>query len=169
MSIKLKETLKELADRSHTFFTCEEQIREKNKEIAKLEANLKSTTQRMEMYDLERKNLQMRMFHTDDKVKHLTETNEQMSAMIEKLDHLESKRDRQLVEEFMRNEKMQEALFEAEDNLFKAETTTLFVMQNNIKDGEIRVNKLENDLANLQLAKEQDRRFHKEEKLRMHK
>ena len=89
------------------------------------------------------------MFHADDRLKQLTEGNEKLTAMIEKLDQHENAREQQLIAEKERNLKMQEELFEAEENLHKAETSTLFVLQNNIKDGEIRMNKLENDLANL--------------------
>lgn len=41
MSKNMHAVLKDLADRTRTFFTAEEQLRQKNKLMSKLEANLK--------------------------------------------------------------------------------------------------------------------------------
>eukprot|EP00354_Favella_ehrenbergii_P003760 CAMPEP_0170451534 /NCGR_PEP_ID=MMETSP0123-20130129/742_1 /TAXON_ID=182087 /ORGANISM="Favella ehrenbergii, Strain Fehren 1" /LENGTH=154 /DNA_ID=CAMNT_0010713255 /DNA_START=368 /DNA_END=832 /DNA_ORIENTATION=- len=123
----------------------------------------------MNAYEIEKEKLSTRMFHADIELKDLRKHNHEATQMIEYLDKNEHDRGLELVNEKERNEKMQELLHETDAELRKAETTRLFVLQNTNRDLEVKVAKLEQELDLRAKAQEADRKFHKEDKSRMHK
>mmetsp|Transcript_26144 Transcript_26144/g.34931 ORF Transcript_26144/g.34931 Transcript_26144/m.34931 type:complete len:155 (+) Transcript_26144:254-718(+) len=123
----------------------------------------------MNTYEIEKEKLSTRMFHADTELEDLRKHNHEATQMIEYLDKKEHDRGLELINEKERNEKMQELLHETDAELRKAETTRLFVLQNTNRDLEVKVAKLEQELDLRAKAQEADRKFHKEDKIRMHK
>ena len=60
-------------------------------------------------------------------------------------------------------------LHETDKELKYSQTTGMFLMQNTNRDLELKISKLELELDKRAKMQEDDRRFHKEDKLRMHR
>ena len=64
---------------------------------------------------------------------------------------------------------MQEEVYEADAALHKAETTTLFSLQQTNAELELKVAQYEEEIELRKQAQEKDRQFHHEDKARMHR
>ena len=166
---QLTETLAELKERSDKFYYSEKLLAERDEKIAKLKASLETTTRRMNLFETEKDRLTTRVQFAEGEIKDLRDRNDQMSIMIDLVDKHENNREQQLIAEKERNEKFQELLIQTENELKYSETTGMFLLQNTNRELELKISKMTLELDKRAKLQEDDRRFHKEDKIRMHR
>lgn len=73
--VKMQEALDTLYEKSEMFNGAEGNLARKDQEINRLQASLKTNTNLMQAYELEKNNLGHRLFEAKEKIKELTAVN----------------------------------------------------------------------------------------------
>ena len=104
-----------------------------------LEAKLKTVTTRMNAYESEKIKLSTKIYHQNIELEETRLHSQKVTEMIKVADQREQNRQWELEAEKERNIKMQEEVYEADAALHKAQTTTLFSLQQTNAELELKV------------------------------
>ena len=128
---------------------------------------MRLNTNLMHAYELEKNNLGHRLFEAKEKIKELTAVANAQGQQLGMISRHEFEREKSWIAEIQKNEELRAMLHKADHEVFVANTTTLFGLNQTIDEQNVRIAKLHTEKDLRKQAQELDAKLAKESKTRV--
>jgi len=141
----MNDAIDELKGKVEMFNGAETTLAAGDLRLNKMEGNLRTNTNLMYAYELEKDRLQVLLTDAENRISKLTSVNEEVSSQIAMISKHENEREKSWLAEIDKNKELQLLVATLEADLLMATTHHLYGIQKNLEDAELRVAELEQE------------------------